>query len=268
MNKKIITLALSMMVVGSAHAGLLDKVFVTPDMSPYKKRKVRILNGAHTGFVLGAYLAGENIVRDCMHDEVIKGFTTTTSREGKFVIDELYANASLDLFDMAGGRSAVAFGLESRSEDYADTYDSLSEAGAVAALYALLLTVFVYRSLSWEHFLKAAAKASKTTGIVLLLVGASLEARLSRRWLLTAAAAGCALLILPNARVGLVPLLIPLEVCPKAPPGAQKYADDITGYVLWGVIALFGVGVVIAIGAIVADACVAVIDPRARQGVR
>lgn len=42
----------------------------------------------------------------------------------------------------------------------------------------------------------------------LLLVGASLEARLPRRWLLTAAAAGCALLILPNARVGLVPLLI------------------------------------------------------------
>ena len=35
----------------------MDKVFVTPDMSPYKKRKVRILNGAHTGFVLGAYLA-------------------------------------------------------------------------------------------------------------------------------------------------------------------------------------------------------------------
>lgn len=48
-----------------------------------------------------------------------------------------------------------------------------AEAGAVAALYALLLTVFVYRSLSWEHFLKAAAKASKTTGIVLLLVGIS-----------------------------------------------------------------------------------------------
>ena len=39
-------------------AGLEANVFVTPDMSPYKKRKVRILNGAHTGFVLGAYLAG------------------------------------------------------------------------------------------------------------------------------------------------------------------------------------------------------------------
>ena len=45
-------------------AGLESRVFVTPDMSPYKKRKVRILNGAHTGFVLGAYLAGFDIVRD------------------------------------------------------------------------------------------------------------------------------------------------------------------------------------------------------------
>jgi hypothetical protein len=43
---------------------------------------------------------------------------------------------------------------------------------------------------------------------VLLLVGARHETRLFRQWLLTAAAAGCALLILPNARVGLVPLMI------------------------------------------------------------
>ena len=34
-------------------AGLEDHVFVTPDMSPYKKRKVRILNGAHTGLCAG-----------------------------------------------------------------------------------------------------------------------------------------------------------------------------------------------------------------------
>ncbi len=43
-------------------------------MSPYKKRKVRILNGAHTGFVLGAYLAGFDIVRDCMHDATVLGY--------------------------------------------------------------------------------------------------------------------------------------------------------------------------------------------------
>ena len=55
-------------------AGLESRVFVTPDMSPYKKRKVRILNGAHTGFVLGAYLAGFDIVRDCMHDATVLGY--------------------------------------------------------------------------------------------------------------------------------------------------------------------------------------------------
>ena len=47
-------------------------------------------------------------------------------------------------------------------------------------------------------------------------------------------------------------LVIPLQVCPVAPPGAQQYADQITGYVLWGVIALFVVGVAVSIGAIVA----------------
>jgi tagaturonate reductase len=49
-------------------------VHVVPDVMPYKHRKVRILNGAHTGFVLGAYLAGQDIVRDCMQNENIAGF--------------------------------------------------------------------------------------------------------------------------------------------------------------------------------------------------
>jgi TRAP-type C4-dicarboxylate transport system permease large subunit len=39
--------------------------------------------------------------------------------------------------------------------------------------WALLITVLVYRSLSWTHFLKACAKACKTTGVVLLLIGIS-----------------------------------------------------------------------------------------------
>ena len=47
---------------------------VVPDVTPYKKRKVRILNGAHTGFVLGAYLGGYDIVRDCMHDDAVRGY--------------------------------------------------------------------------------------------------------------------------------------------------------------------------------------------------
>ena len=49
-------------------------VHVVPDVMPYKHRKVRILNGAHTGFVLGAYLAGFDIVRDCMHNDNVSGF--------------------------------------------------------------------------------------------------------------------------------------------------------------------------------------------------
>ena len=50
----------------------------------------------------------------------------------------------------------------------------------------------------------------------------------------------------------IVPLVIPLKVCPKAPPGAQKYADDVMGYVLWGVGIVFFLGLVIAIAALVA----------------
>ena len=46
-------------------------ILITDNHKPYKQRKVRILNGAHTSFVLGAYLAGQDIVRDCMHDDEI-----------------------------------------------------------------------------------------------------------------------------------------------------------------------------------------------------
>lgn len=53
-------------------------VIITDDHTPYKQRKVRILNGAHTSMVLGAYLAGKDIVRDCMNDDVICQFMNQT----------------------------------------------------------------------------------------------------------------------------------------------------------------------------------------------
>ena len=40
-------------------------------------------------------------------------------------------------------------------------------------------------------------------------------------------------------------------VCPVAPPGAQAYADQMTGYVMWGVLILLGIGVIVGLGAIV-----------------
>ena len=70
-------------------------------MTPYKKRKVRILNGAHTGFVLGAYLAGFDIVRDCMHDEDVKGFMN------KMLHEEVIPTLPLDKKDLEEFASAV-----------------------------------------------------------------------------------------------------------------------------------------------------------------
>lgn len=82
-------------------AGLESHVFVTPDMSPYKKRKVRILNGAHTGFVLGAYLAGFDIVRDCMHDDTILKYMN------KMLLDEVVPILPLDKEDCKKFAAAV-----------------------------------------------------------------------------------------------------------------------------------------------------------------
>ncbi len=49
-------------------------VIFTDDMKPYRDRKVRILNGAHTTTALAAYLAGEDRVGECMKDPLIRGF--------------------------------------------------------------------------------------------------------------------------------------------------------------------------------------------------
>lgn len=56
----------------------LDKiglpVVFTDNIKPYRDRKVRVLNGAHTASVLAAYLCGESIVRDCMAHPVVGQF--------------------------------------------------------------------------------------------------------------------------------------------------------------------------------------------------
>lgn len=46
----------------------------TDDVKPYKRRKVRILNGAHTSMVLGAYLYGLTTVGECLQDETVSTF--------------------------------------------------------------------------------------------------------------------------------------------------------------------------------------------------
>lgn len=53
----------------------------TRDMTPYRERKVRILNGAHTVSVLAAYLAGKDYVGELMNDESTSGFMKRAIRE-------------------------------------------------------------------------------------------------------------------------------------------------------------------------------------------
>ncbi len=53
-------------------------VVFTENQKPYKQRKVRILNGAHTSFVLASYLCGNDIVKESMEDEDIRKFMEGT----------------------------------------------------------------------------------------------------------------------------------------------------------------------------------------------
>ena len=77
-------------------------VIICDNHKPYKQRKVRILNGAHTSMVLGAYLAGKDIVRDCMNDDVISGFMNKT------IYDEIIPTLTLPQEEVKEFAAAVA----------------------------------------------------------------------------------------------------------------------------------------------------------------
>ena len=55
----------------------MDIIF-TDNQKPYKQRKVRILNGAHTSFVLASYLMGNDTVKESMDDELVRDFMNDT----------------------------------------------------------------------------------------------------------------------------------------------------------------------------------------------
>lgn len=64
-------------------------VVFTQNLTPYRDRKVRILNGAHTSTVLGAYLVGLDTVGQCMSNQVIRRFME------KAVFDEIVPTVKL-----------------------------------------------------------------------------------------------------------------------------------------------------------------------------
>jgi tagaturonate reductase len=71
----------------------LDKaglpVIFTDNQKPYRERKVRILNGAHTSFVLASFLAGNDYVLESMQDSDVKEFMTKT------IFDEIIPTLTL-----------------------------------------------------------------------------------------------------------------------------------------------------------------------------
>ena len=80
-------------------------VIYAQDLAPYRTRKVRLLNGAHTSFVPAAYLAGFDIVRDAVLDPDFGRFIRKTlEKEILPTIDQpeeelrAFANSVLERF--------------------------------------------------------------------------------------------------------------------------------------------------------------------------
>ena len=83
----------------------LDKaglpVIFTDNQKPYRERKVRILNDAHTSFVLASYMAGNDFVKESMEDEDVRKFMMTT------VFDEIIPTLTLPKEELVAFANAV-----------------------------------------------------------------------------------------------------------------------------------------------------------------
>lgn len=65
-------------------------------------------------------------------EEVLSAIKATTSRDGLFKQTDFYAIGTFyDLFQLPGGGVSLLASVETREEQYADIYDSLSEAGVI-----------------------------------------------------------------------------------------------------------------------------------------
>ena len=76
-------------------------VIFTDNQKPYKQRKVRILNGAHTSFVPAAFLMGYDIVLDAMNDPLVATFMDDTLHK------EVIPTLSLPVDDLLSFADAV-----------------------------------------------------------------------------------------------------------------------------------------------------------------
>jgi tagaturonate reductase len=76
-------------------------IIFTDNQKPYKQRKVRILNGAHTSFVLASYLMGHDTVKESMDDELVRNFMNET------IFDEIIPTLTLPKEELEEFAAAV-----------------------------------------------------------------------------------------------------------------------------------------------------------------
>ena len=88
-------------------------VVFTDNQKPYRERKVRVLNGAHTSSVLAGYLYGLDIVRDCMQDEVMGKFIR------EVVTEEIVPQVNLPLEEVKAFAASVFERFENPFIDHA-----------------------------------------------------------------------------------------------------------------------------------------------------
>lgn len=88
-------------------------VIFTDNQKPYRERKVRVLNGAHTSSVLAGYLYGLDIVRDCMYDDVMGKYVR------KVVDEEIVPEVPLNLEDVKAFANSVYERFENPFIDHA-----------------------------------------------------------------------------------------------------------------------------------------------------
>lgn len=67
-----------------------ENIIISEDITPYRERKLRILNGGHTISVAAGYLCGLETVYDCMEDEVMQKFIT------QVIHDEIVPSLDID----------------------------------------------------------------------------------------------------------------------------------------------------------------------------
>ncbi len=73
----------------------------TDDVTPYKRRKVRILNGGHTSMVLGAYLYGLKTVGECLSDKKVSAYLK------KCIFDEIVPTLGNTETDIGFGNAVI-----------------------------------------------------------------------------------------------------------------------------------------------------------------